>query len=204
MAIPNFTDVTGLAGLAGAVACSLLLLLQRMFPLARRHAGLLAAAAFVVLLIPIGPLPPAAYLRGITGDVSITTLVLLGEGALGTWCRSMRPDPRQRQLLWLVLAFAAVVFYPMALGLGTFDPYRMGYGNGVFLAALLLLALVSWYLNFAFVALCVTLATAGWTVGWYESDNLWDYLLDPFLSVYAILASMAFGARALPRSGPKR
>ena len=33
-----------------------------------------------------------------------------------------------------------------------------------------------------------TLAALAWSLGWYESGNLWDYLLDPFVAIYALCA----------------
>jgi hypothetical protein len=36
----------------------------------------------------------------------------------------------------------------------------------------------------AFLAICIALGVAAWSVGWYESTNLCDYLLDPWLAIY--------------------
>jgi len=83
---------------------------------------------------------------------------------------------------------AAAVLYPMALGLGLFDPYRLGYGSSWFLGILLLLSLAAWFWRLYLAALSVALAVLAWSVGWYESANLWDYLLDPLLAVFALSA----------------
>lgn len=198
--MPNFTELTGLAGVAGLMAAFVLLL-----PWAKRlnskSLSWVTAAVFVVAIIPFNGFPLAAYVRGATGDLSITTLVLL-------WCALPRalsntrpgcgaPDPRHRRALLALIALAAVAFYPMALGLGAFDPYRLGYGNGLFVAILLLVALVAWFRKNHLVTLCLSLATLAWAIGWYESDNLWDYLLDPFVSIYALFALLIFAGKAL-------
>ncbi|MEO8342610.1 MAG: hypothetical protein ABI536_02225, partial [Gallionella sp.] len=83
------------------------------------------------------------------------------------------------------------------LGVGAYDPYRLGYSNAQFVAALLVLALAAWFWKFILVSLCIALATLAWTVGWYESDNLWDYLLDPFVSIYALTTITICGVKAL-------
>lgn len=187
--MPNFTDLAGLAGVASALAASLLWL-----PWIKRLAGLhrswVAGGVFVATLIPLGGLPLAAYVRGASGDLSITMQLLL-------WCTLLRPaigcaaaDRRQRMALWALIALAALALYPPALGFGAFDPYRLGYGNGQFVAALLLVALASWLWKNYLIALCIALATLAWATGWYESGNLWDYLLDPFVSVYALAATL--------------
>lgn len=194
--MPNFTDLTGLAGVAYALAASLLLLpwIKR---LASRQRTWATGAVFVATLIPFNGLPLAAYVRGATGDLSITTLVLL-------WCALLRPrtvcaaaDPRHRLALLALIALAAVTLYPMALGFGAFDPYRLGYGNWLFVAMLMLAALAAWFWKNYPVALCIALATLAWSIGWYESGNLWDYLLDPFVAIYALSALLVQALKTL-------
>jgi hypothetical protein len=204
--MPNFTDLTGLAGVAFAAAAAVSLLpgIAKLTQsrLARARLAVLQGAVFALMLIPFGAMPPAAYLRGMTGDLSITTLLLLG-------CAMLRPcmgcaADRQRLVLLGVIALAALAFYPMALGAGEYDPYRLGYGSVQFVAVLLLLALAAWSRGYAMIALCIALATLGWASGWYESGNLWDYLIDPFVAIYALAAIMNNLIRTLLKVGRGR
>lgn len=189
--MPDFTDLTGLAGVA-LLTASALLLLPGMAKLGGSRRALLMAAVFVLLLIPVGALPLAAYVRGMTGDLSITTLVLLCSAQLRSWCGCAEVSGRHRLAPLGLVAVAALGLYPMALGAGGYDPYQLGYGNLPFIVALLLLALAAWFGGYAVIVLCVALAMLAWAAGSYESDNLWDYLIDPFVSVYA-LASLIIG-----------
>ena len=88
----------------------------------------------------------------------------------------------------------------MALGAGAYDPYRLGYGDPRFVAALLLFALFAWFGKFMLISLCIAFATFAWAAGWYESGNLWDYLLDPFVSTYAPVAITIRFIKALLKS----
>ena len=151
------------------------------------------------MLIPFAGMPLAAYVRGVTGDLSITTLLLLWAALLRPWCGETNSD--HRFALLTLIALAALVLYPMALGVGAYDPYRLGYGDPLFTVALLLLALFAWFRKFTLIALCIACATLAWVVGWYESDNLWDYLLDPFLSICALAKIMLHAVRALLQRG---
>lgn len=185
MQMPHLTDIAGLAGVASAITASLLLL-PGAGRLSKPRLAILPGTVFALSLIPFGDMPLAAYVRGATGDLSITTLTLL-------WCALLRPwwnvgavDKKHRQALLMLIVFAAAILYPFALGIGMFDTYRLGYGNPLFVAALLLIALAAWFMEYALVSLCIALATLAWSVGWYESDNLWDYLLDPFSVIYAL------------------
>lgn len=194
--MPNFTDLTGLAGIAGAAAATVLLL-PGIAKLARPRLALLAGAVFVLMLIPFGGMPYAAYVRGMTGDLSITTLVLLCCALLRPWCGCVAAGAKHRLALLSLIALTALALYPMALGAGAYDPYHLGYGNLQFVAALLLLALAAWSRGYLMITLCIALATLAWAAGWYESDNLWDYLLDPFVSVYALAAIMICVAKSV-------
>jgi hypothetical protein len=126
-------------------------------------------------------LPLAAYVRGVMGDLSIVSLLLLWSSVL--------PSAKKTPLAFKVsIAIVAVVFYPLALGFGMLDPYAWGYGSIGLLIAAILIAIVCglagwikgvWVLSFAIIA---------WAAHWHESGNLWDYLLDPFLALWAIFA----------------
>lgn len=69
------TDLTGLFGITLAIATLLVRLPQvQALPLLRR-AGTLAAA-IIVISIPLWGVSLAGFVRGMTGDLSIATLVL--------------------------------------------------------------------------------------------------------------------------------
>jgi hypothetical protein len=198
MPMPAYTDITGLAGIALAFV-TLLLALPGMRRLAGWRQSLVLAALVIVLLAPIGALPLAACVRGGTGDLSITTLVLLGSALLRRVVGWPPVDRRARLALLTFVAIAALALYPMALGVGSIDPYRLGYGSPWLLGGLFVLALAAWFNRLDFVAWCIALATLAWTVRWYESSNLWDYLLDPLVSLYALGDFAIRGAKGILR-----
>ena len=185
MMTPTYTDVTGLAGIAVALAATPLAI-PSVRQMRRPRLAVLLAVVAMVVLIPFGTLSVAMGVRGIFGDLSITTLVLLGSAmvrALTGW------PPVDRRARFAVIAFVsagALALYPMALGVGMFDPYRLGYGSPWLLSAFFVAALAAWLGRLNPVALCLALAIFAWTLRWYESTNVWDYLLDPLVSFYAL------------------
>jgi hypothetical protein len=181
--MPHLTDLTGLASAASAITVGLLLF-SGIARIPKTYLAMLLGAVFTLVLIPFGTIPLAAYVRGVTGELSITTLVLLWCALLRPWCNSIQGD--SRFALSILIVGAALALYPMALGMSAYDPYRLGYGNPLFVTILLLLALLAWFRKFPIIALCIAFATLAWAVGWYESDNLWDYLIDPFVTIYAL------------------
>jgi hypothetical protein len=205
--MPNFTDLTGLASIATGMTAACMLVPAIARPSTTLRTGLsglrlavVLALVFVLALIPFGGLPFAAYLRGEIGDLSITTLVLLWAALSRPWGCCIAASPRHRSALLVAIALAALLLYPMALGIGTYDPYRLGFGDPLVVAALLLLALAAWYGNYTTIALCLSLSVLAWTLGWYESDNLWDYLLDPLVAIYALSALAKRGVNSLWRA----
>ncbi|HAF45427.1 MAG TPA: hypothetical protein DCK83_10980 [Gallionellaceae bacterium] len=183
------TDLSGLAGITLAVFA--LLLRQRRvqaLPWPQRMAVLLAV--LLVLLVPVAGLSLAGLLRGITGDLSILTLLflLLASARTLSGCGLVLDENRARAVQ--AIAIAALLFYPLVLGLGSFDPYRLGYGNLWFMLALLGFAAWAALRHSILLALGIALAVAAWSIGWYESPNLWDYLLDPWLGIYALAAQV--------------
>jgi hypothetical protein len=186
------TDLTGLFGITLAMVVLLVRVPRvRALPLLQK-VGVLAAAV-MVFSIPLWGLSLAGLLRGITGDLSISSLALLVLALVRSLSNRVLVGEPNRYATLRAILIAAILFYPLALGLGMFDPYRLGYGNLWFMLALLGMAVWSSLRYSTLLALCIALAVAAWSVGWYESPNLWDYLLDPWLAVYAFAVQIKIG-----------
>jgi len=175
-----------------SITCAVLItmLLQKMSP---QSFPLLAKLLLVLMLAnlffwPLGlgiELPLSAYVRGVTGDLSIVTMLLLWTSLL----LASRPVPLAFKF---ALVFVAIGFYPFALGLGMTDPYAWGYGSIPFFIAVLFFALLCGLANWSKGVWIIAIAILAWAAHWHESANLWDYLLDPFLAIWALVA--IFGA----------
>jgi hypothetical protein len=90
-----------------------------------------------------------------------------------------------------------LALYPFALGVGTGDPYRLGYANPWFVGLALLLALAAWLRRLQLVSLCLAAAALAYALGGHESNNLWDYLLDPLVSLWGLSGLLLRGGRRL-------
>jgi hypothetical protein len=126
-------------------------------------------------------LPLAAYVRGVTGELSVVTMLLL-------WS-SVIPSNQKTPLGFKVpLALIAIAFYPLALGLSMLDPYAWGYGSIGLLIAVILFAIICGLAGWIKGVWIISFAMIAWAAHWHESANLWDYLLDPFLAIWALIA----------------
>jgi len=197
----RFTDATGLAGSAAAIVAASAAL-PGVGRLTRRGRAILLCGVAVVALAPLGPLPPAGYLRGLTGDLSIATLLLILRALCGCVCGWGPIEARNRRAFQALLAVGGLVLYPLALGIGTFDPYRLGFASAWLVTALLVTALAAWLLQLHLVTWWISLAVLAYAVGWQESSNLWDYLLDPLVAAYGFSGLLAGAARGLRPAPP--
>jgi hypothetical protein len=188
--------IFGLLGCALlCVALTATVLRFHVLPVQGRYA--LAVAAVIAVLVPIGDLSIAAYVRGATGDLSASTLALAANAVFARLTgRTMFERQERNALLWLV-AGAALFLYPFALGWTPFDPYALGYGSIAFVAALLLVTLAAWRMGLKLVVLVVLAGALAWLGGLYESRNLWDYLIDPLAGAYALGVLLAAGGGKL-------
>lgn len=181
-----FSDWMGLSGLA-----LVWLLLAFRLPFAKRLDGkrrmLLVGLGYVVVMFPVAGWSPTIWLRGMVGDLSITSMLLLS-AAVYARLFNVAPkwDARERSALLGFLAVLALLLYPFALGLGSLDPYRSGYGGVGLLLMLALLALWLMRRGFYLLPLVFALAAVGWSFNLLESTNLWDYLIDAPLAIYAL------------------
>jgi hypothetical protein len=153
-----------------------------IFPFPVKVLSLLFIGNIVFWPLGLGmELPLVAYVRGFTGDLSIVLTLLLWSSLLP----SKKPTPIAFKF---AIAIIAIGFYPFALGLGMVDPYVWGYGSVAFLVAVLFFALVCGLANWTKGVLIIAIAIIAWAAHWHESANLWDYLLDPFLAIWALFA----------------
>ena len=182
----HLMQIFALVELSMTCAVVITLLLQKT---SSQEFSLMTKVMLILLLSnlffwPLGlgmELPLVAYVRGVIGDLSIVTMLLLWTSLLS----GSKPAPL---VLKFAIACIAIVFYPMALGLGMIDPYAWGYGSTVFFIAVLLFAVVCGLANWSKGVWMIAIAIIAWAAHWHESANLWDYLLDPFLAIWALMA----------------
>jgi hypothetical protein len=149
-----------------------------------RQRRLFAGVAAAIALIPLaGGVSAAMALRALWGDPSATTLQLL---ALSL---AARPAQIERGAT-VALGLCGVAFYPLALGLGDIDPYRIGYTAGPLVAVLAGLAVGAWWRGQPLYLWLLALDLAAYSFGLLESTNLWDYLFDPLLIGAALFVGL--------------
>ncbi|WP_248731573.1 hypothetical protein [Pseudomonas sp. MWU13-2517] len=161
-----------------------------LFGLTRRWRPWLLPLWAVLSFIQVNELPLAAYLRSVTDDLAISTLVLLGWVAL---CRLgvLQPLERAHQLqLLLLFGGLSLLLYPATMGLTYFDPYRWGFNPRPMIVMVAAAALLMLWLRNALAVWMLVLGTLAFAVRLKASENYWDYLVDPLLTGYCLVAGV--------------
>jgi hypothetical protein len=167
-------------------------------------------AAFAATCFPWFGKALPYWSASLSANFSVIMVALLVMGILerAGWRGVFRP--RDWKAAWTFGAVAALLLYPSALGLGpqNFDAYALGWpwlfrGQSLvlFAGAGLAAAVLIWRGNrFGYV---LGLALLGYAIGFQESENLWDYLLDPVYGAVSLLLVLARLARCFISRSPK-
>jgi len=151
-------------------------------------------AALAATFFPWFGHPLPFWSASLSANFSAIMVVLLIVGILDRAGARVIFRPQDWSAAWIFGAVASSLLYPSALGLGpqNFDSYALGWPwlfwgqslalfGGTGLAA----ALLIWRGNrFGYV---LGLALLGYAAGLQESENLWDYLLDPVYGAVSLL-----------------
>ena len=144
----------------------------------------------VLSFIPVNKLPLAAYVRSFTDDLAISTLVLL---AWVTLCRLgvVQPVNRPHQVQLLVLFGAlSLLLYPATMGLTYHDPYRWGFNPRPMIVLVGAAALLLLWLRNTLAVWMLAVGTLAFALRLKASENYWDYLIDPLLAGYCVIAGL--------------
>ncbi|MBK5529696.1 hypothetical protein JFT86_22425 [Pseudomonas sp. TH06] len=163
----------------------------------RRWRPWLLPALAIVSFIPLNELPLAAYVRSFTDDLAITTLVLLGWASLlrlGV-VESLKPSAHLQLLL--LFGLLAVVLYPATMGLTYVDPYRWGFNPRPMIVCIGLAALALLWLRNGLAVWMLALGTLAFALRLKASENYWDYLIDPLLVGYCLVAGTLLCIKAV-------
>jgi len=191
------TEIISFVGLALLMAGLPVPLLQRF---GIRRPALLGylLVSLAVLLVPWNGHSLVYYVRGVVGDLSVASLVLLSVIYGRTFWKPFNThQPIRGQVGWVLLGIL-IPLYASTLGYWTFDLYGWGYEPQWFLLAVGLLMFWAWQTQPA-LAIAWLIGVVSFASGMTLSRNLWDALFDPFMAFAAIGIAASSAMRAVLR-----
>ena len=141
-------------------------------------------AAFVVML-PVGGLPVGRWLVSLQADASIPLIALLLSRVLENAFQTPILDQKAKAACRIFSIVGGLLLYPMALGLGAFDPYEAGWHFSWLFVLILTITLGLLFLKNRFFIVLLA-AIAAYDLHVLESENFWNYLLDPILVILSM------------------
>jgi len=145
----------------------------------------IASVSGLLVILPIGGLPVGRWLISLYANPSIPITALLFSRIMENSFQMKLLDHSAIRTCRIFSLVAGAALYPMALGVGAFDPYSAGWHFSWLFVLLLVMTLVLIFLNnrFSVVLLATILA---YNLHLLESGNLWDYLVDPVLVIISM------------------
>lgn len=183
--LQTMIGLTGISLLISVILLRILFLLK----LKKQSSYLLSFLFFTLSFISLSGDSINFYIRGLINDLSITTLFLLASYVI-----QPRSNTSQTLPIYIAIVITGLFFYPAALGLGPIDPYSWGFINNghelfaaiIFIILLITLMIFAMLKAYSFLLSSLVFSVAAYQVGLLESRNLWDYLLDPLIFIYAL------------------
>jgi len=149
--------------------------------------------AAIMVVLPVKDWLVIEFSRGYFSDLSMTTIIMCSVYIMNV--AGARRLTSSNELKYSVLALATVL-YPLTLGLSMLDPYALGFSSHSFyplmVSSLAVIAFVAWYFSVWQLALVLSLTLLANGLSVYESNNLWNYLIDP-IAVIMCLVSLIYG-----------
>jgi len=166
-----------------------------MILLGKRSTGwiptiIIASASILMVILPIAGLPLGRWLVSLYANPCIPLTVLLFSWVLKNAFQMNLLNMGAIQTAQVFSLLAGAALYPMALGVGAFDPYPAGWHFSWLFVILLGVTLVMLFLKNRFSVVLMTTILA-YDLHLLESSNLWDYLVDPILILVAIAGLIA-------------
>jgi hypothetical protein len=168
--------------------------------LARPVARWIVSAAVMAVFVPVEGMPLGRWLHGVDGGISVPFVCVLLDRVVEAWRGRPLLDRRARVTAAGFGAAAGLALYPAALGLGAWDPYELGWTSSLPMIAIAAIgaALIARRNAFGIVLLVAGLC---WQLDVLESENAWDYLVDPIYAILSWLTLMAGLVTAVWRRG---
>lgn len=150
----------------------------------------------LIRFVPIyAGMSTAQVLRGVLGDLSITTTLLILTFLYGE-IQGNKKCYKINNSVWLFVFIIDLVLCLSVFGYIPIDIYSSGYFPRELLIFYLIMQILFWHLSRRFATFWL-MALVGCIFKVMPSSNLWDYLIDPVLWLVSLIYLIIFGLRKL-------
>ena len=144
----------------------------------------------VLIWLPLGQTPTYWYIRGFVGNLSIGSMMLCSVLILKMLFNINIVNSSSKNLFCYAVFISGLFLYPLSLGLSYFDPYILGFHHFYAEFVIAVIAVITVLKRVYFISIWLTLSYIFYQFHLFESDNLWDYLIDPVVFLFAMFFSL--------------
>ncbi|HLP58070.1 MAG TPA: hypothetical protein VK186_04535 [Candidatus Deferrimicrobium sp.] len=159
--------------------------------------------SLLVCIVPVEGMPLARWLISLNANFSIPlTAVLLAK----VWEKATGKvlfDRKTLSAFWLFGIVMGLLLYPMALGLGPYDPYSLGWKFSLLFVVMMVLTIFL-LLKRNRLGIVLMLCILAYHLRVLESSNFWDYLIDPFFVIVSCFRLLKAGMKINKTGIPDR
>lgn len=164
---------------------------QKFWPVAYLLAALL-------IVMPLNGVLLIEYSRGYFSDLSVSTLLIV---CISLVNRLTNIRMQLNKGFYLVILLTGLFLYPASMGGSMVDPFVLGYSSNegylIFIFGLSLIALISIFVAQLHVTVCIVLSLIAYNLNLYESQNIWNYLIDPISFIYCVIALSVYTIKSV-------
>lgn len=143
---------------------------------------ILFLVSVIITAVPFRGLSLARWVFSINGNFCIPLTAMLFSKVFENASGIKLLDRKAALSGWIFGLVAGILLYPMALGLGRFDPYEFGWSFSLLFVILIVITLLMILMKNSFsvvLAACIL----SYDINVLESHNLWDYIVDPVFMI---------------------
>jgi len=151
-----------------------------------RATSIIGIISLLVCIAPVGGMPLARWLISLNANFSIPLTAVLFAGVWEKAGGKVLFDRKTLSGFWLFGIVMGILLYPMALGLGVYDPYSLGWKFSLLFVVMMVLTIFL-LLKRNPLGIVLMLCILAYHLRVLESVNFWDYLIDPFFVIISCL-----------------
>ncbi|MDQ1353374.1 MAG: hypothetical protein QG657_3680 [Acidobacteriota bacterium] len=151
-----------------------------------RVMSVIGIISLLVCITPVGGIPLARWLISLNANFSIPLTAILFAKVWQKATGKVWVDRKTLSGFWLFGIVMGLLLYPMALGLGPYDPYSLGWKFSL-LFVLIMVLTIFLLLKRTPLGIVLMLCILAYHLRLLESPNFWDYLIDPFFVIISYL-----------------
>ncbi len=147
-------------------------------------------------IIPVYGIPIGRWMHGVTGGFSIPLFAVMFNTLWSQMAGRHLLSQSNRMAMCVAGAVIGVTLYPLAIGVGPFDPYVLGWSS-ITLSSVFVIITCALLWNENAIGYVLLFSALAWQVGLLESTNTWDYVIDPVLSLGSLATLIYHAIRKL-------